>query len=345
MTVPPILEMPTCDDRIMWDIYLSANILPTVAACDELGMFALLDKTPMSSKDVAAALALTDEWAEILLGVLGALQLVRVQDGRFHLTDASRNFLLPESPYYRGFGLRRFAESNVAARLKRALTGDGTPNSERYVVRDWKEGELTLEQASTGMRTMHGLSFPSAVAMARNGDFSGVRRLLDVAGGSGGFSIALAQRLPEIRCTVAELPVVCELTQAYITQYGVAAQVDTLPLNMFFEQWPDGYDAIFFSCVLHDWALAQRTELIRRSFDALPVGGRIYVHEMLLNDAGDGPPGPALFSVNMRIGTAGKQFTAPELRAALEQAGFTDVSVQNTYGYFSLMSGRKRAHG
>jgi hypothetical protein len=43
----------------------------------------------------------------------------------------------------------------------------------------------------------------------------------------------------------------------------------------------------------------------------------------------------------MRIGTAGKQFTAPEMRAALEAAGFRDVTMQNTYGYFSLMRGRK----
>ena len=43
----------------------------------------------------------------------------------------------------------------------------------------------------------------------------------------------------------------------------------------------------------------------------------------------------------MRMGTAGKQFTAPELSQALEGAGFEQVDVQNTHGYFSLMSARK----
>lgn len=334
------LEVPTTDDRLMWDIYLSANILPSVAACDELGVFPLLNRQPCDRAEVAAELSIAEDWVEVLLGVLGALELVRVQDGRFHLTDSARTYLLPDSPYYRGFTLRRFAQNDVGQRLKRSLASTDS-TSDRYVVRDWSAGEITREQAEISTRTMHGLSFPSAVAMARVGDFTGVARLLDVAGGSGGFAIALAQHYPQLRCTVADLPVVCELAAELIDHYGVQDRVDTLPLNMFFEAWPTGYDAMFFSCVLHDWNLEQRTHLLRNAFGALPSGGRIYVHEMLLNDVGDGPPGPALFSVNMRIGTAGKQFSAPELRVALEREGFRDVAVQNTYGYFSLVSARR----
>ena len=293
MPTAPKLEVPTTDDRIMWDIYLSANILPSVAACDELGVFTLLDAEPLSRADVATRLNLAEDWVEVLLGVLGSLQLARVQDGRFHLTDTSRTYMLPESPYYRGFSLRRFAQNDVGARLKRSL-GSSSSTSDRYVVREWLPGEITREQAITSTRTMHGLSFPAAVAMARTGDFGGVQRLLDVAGGSGGFAIALAQQYSDLRCSVADLPIVCELTAEYITRYGVEDRVDSIALNMFFEPWPTGYDAMFFSCVLHDWGLEQRTELIQRAFDALPSGGRRYVHEMLLNDQGDGPAGPAL---------------------------------------------------
>jgi acetylserotonin N-methyltransferase len=335
-----LLEVPAGDSRVIWDIYLSATILPSVAACDEVGVFTLLEATPLNRAELATRLNLTEEWAEVLLGVLGAVDLVRVQDGRFHLTDSARSFFLPDSPFYAGFTLRRFAQNDVGARLKRAMSSAET-NSDRYVVRKWEPGDLTPEQVSISTRTMHGLSFAAAVAMARTGDFTGVTRLLDVAGGSGGFAIALAQQHPEMRCSVADLPIVCDLTREYIAQYGVADRVDAVPLNMFFEPWPTGYDAMFFSCVLHDWALPQRTELIQRAFDALPAGGSIYIHEMLLNDAGDGPTGPALFSINMRIGTAGKQFTAPEMRGALEDAGFRNVRVQNTYGYFSLMRGVK----
>src|SRR5437879_1120821 len=127
--------------------------------------------------------------------------------------------------------------------------------------------------------------------MARNGDFQGVRRLLDVAGGSGAFSIARVQRHPDIYSTVAALPTVCEVTMRYIVQYGVGDRVDTTGLNMFYEQWPVGYDAALLSNVLHDWSQEQRTQLIQRAHEALPSGGRLYIHEMLLSDAADGPFG------------------------------------------------------
>jgi hypothetical protein len=116
-----MLEPPSADSRLIWDIYFSAHILPVVALADELGVFALFEATPLSVKEAATRLNVTDEWAEILLGALASLQLVRLQDGRFHNADAARSFLLPTSPYYAGFSLRRFATRNVWERLKRAV--------------------------------------------------------------------------------------------------------------------------------------------------------------------------------------------------------------------------------
>jgi cyclopropane fatty-acyl-phospholipid synthase-like methyltransferase len=341
-----MLEPPTADPRIIWDIYFSAYMMPAVAVADEIGIFTVLEDSPSAAKDVAVRVHITDEWAEILLGALASLQLVRLQDGRFHNSDAARNFLLPTAPFYAGFSLRRFATRNVWERLKRALDSptdapSAATASSVYVVREWQPDEYPLQRAEEGVRTMHGLSFSAAVAMARNADFSSVNRLLDVAGGSGGFSIALAQRYPHLRCSVAELPVVCQITRRYLAEYGVEDRVDTLPLNMFYDPWPSGFDAVFFSCALHDWDLEHRTELMRRAFAALPAGGSIHIHEMLLEDNANGPVAPALYSLAMRIGTLGKQFTVPELREALQGVGFRDVSVQNTTHYFSLLSARK----
>jgi hypothetical protein len=328
---------------MIWNVLLSPQILPAVAVCDERGIFAALAAGALSTSEIAARLTLTEEWAEVLLGAAAALQLVRVMDGRFHLTDCARSFLLAESPFYAGAALRRFATRDGAAlgRLHRAMENSG-PSIERYEVREWQPGDLDPLQVEEGLRTLHSLSYPAALAMAGSVDLRQIHRVLDVAGGAGSFAIALAQRHPEVRCTVAELPVVCPMAQRFIEHYGVADRVDTVPLNMFYEDWPRGYDAVLLSSVLHDWDLPRRMQLLRRAFAALPVGGQILIHEQLLSDAADGPFGPALFSLDMRVGTLGKQFTAPELRGALTEVGFTDAGVVNTFGYFSLMSARKR---
>jgi len=336
------LQPPTGNHQLIWNILLSRYNLPLVAVADELGVFPSLASSPLSVDQAAPRFGLNRDWTQILLGALAALELVRLQDGRFHLTDTSRSFLLPDSPYYCGGTFQNFVKRDSdTEHLKRAMRSPDT-DSDRYIVRDWKPGEYSLETAEAGARALHGLSFATAVGTARNGDFREVRRLIDIAGGAGTFCIALALRHPELHCTVAELPSVCQVAQRYIRQFGVEDQVDTTPLNMFFDEWPTGYDAVLLSNVLHDWAFEQRALLLRRAFEALPLGGRIYVNEMLMSDTADGPMGPVLFNLNMRVGTMGKQFTAPELRGALEAAGFTDVSVTNTYAYFSLTTAYKR---
>ena len=110
---------------------------------------------------------------------------------------------------------------------------------------------------------------------------------------------------------------------------------------MFRGEWSSGYDAIFFCHLLHDWEGARRQHLLRRSFEALPPGGRLFVYEMLLSDAQGGPLTAALFSMCMVHVTLGKQFRAGQLSAEIGDAGFGDVSVEHMYAGYSLLSARK----
>ena len=66
----------------------------------------------------------------------------------------------------------------------------------------------------------------------------------------------------------------------------VGAGVDTCTVDMFRQAWPKGYDAIFMSNIFHDWDLEINTRLAASAFAALSSGGRIYLHEMLINEDG-----------------------------------------------------------
>ena len=276
---------------------------------------------------------------QALLGALAALGFLVKRGDRFHLTDAARNYLLPSSDYYwipmLGGGRGGAATRDMIATLRTENLGH-----DDRVSRRWERGEMSPEDAHSSNRRFHSHSMPAAVGLARNADFSGVSRLLDVAGGSGCYAIQLALQYPELRCTVADLPVVTADTVSYIRRYGCAGRVDTLGFNMFDDAWPSGYDAIFFSNVFHDWNAARRDDLARRAFEALPSRGRIFLHEMLLDDSEAGPLHASLFSV-MMLNTRGKQFSFLELCATLTAAGFTAPTVTHTYAYYSLVTATK----
>jgi len=276
------------------------------------------------------------------MAALAASDFVVKRQNVFHLTDVSRTYLLPNSEFYWIPMLRAVGTAQTSATaLMESVRTEHLGYDDR-ISRRWERGEMTAEEARGSNIRMHSHSLPAAVGLARNGDFEGVSRLLDIAGGSGCFSIALALHNPTLRCTVADLPPVAADTRRYIERYGCEDRVDTYPFNMFSDPWPTGYDAIFFSNVFHDWDARRREELAARSFAALPPGGRIYLHEMLLNDTTDGPLPAALFSI-MMLGLRGKQFSAPELNALLSGAGFVDTTVTPSYAYHSLVRATRPA--
>src|SRR5690606_25006572 len=116
----------------------------------------------------------------------------------------------------------------------------------------------------------------------------------------------------------------------------------TAGVNMFEETWPSGPDGHLFCNVFHDWSFDTNVQLARNSFDALPSGGRIFLHEILVDDDYTGPWPAAAFSIMMVLGTLGQQFSLAEFRDILEAAGFVDVQAERTGGgYYSLVSARK----
>jgi acetylserotonin N-methyltransferase len=321
---------------------LSQYQLPVVLAAEQLGIFELLDAAPADLSEISSRTKLSRRSVEALMAVLTALGFAVQRLGLFHLTDVARTYLVKGRDFYWLPMLRGVGSAQDASEVLLQLLHTDNLSRDTRISQRWERGEMTHEDARAGNRRMHSHSLPAALGLAKNGDFANVRRLLDMAGGSGCYSIALVARHPKLACTVADLPVVVADTRAYIERFGCQDRVATCALNMFEDAWPTGYDAILFSNVLHDWDPRRRDELLQRSFAALPPSGRIYFHEMLLNDTHDGPLEAALFSV-MMLGTRGKQFSAIELETMLADTGFVDVRVTHSYAYYSLIEATKPA--
>jgi acetylserotonin N-methyltransferase len=205
----------------------------------------------------------------------------------------------------------------------------------------WESGKIDEVAAKKITDFMHCHSIAPAVGIAQSFDFSGVRRMLDIGGGSGCYATSIAAANSGMRATIMDLPSVCAVARTYIEKAGVANRVDTTSIDMFREAWPKGYDAHFFANVFHDWSLDTCASLAASSFAALEPGGRIYLQEMLLDDSGDNPTPAVAFSLLMCLGTKGQQFTFLQLKRILEQAGFASVQARRSYGYYSIVSASK----
>ncbi len=100
-------------------------------------------------------------------------------------------------------------------------------------------------------------------------------------------------------------------------------------------------DIHFYSQIFHDWPLEKCQFLAKKSFDSLPSKGKIIIHEMLYNNDKSGPFIAAAASVAMLAWSEGQQFSGPELTELLSEAGFINIEVIPSIGYWSLVSGEK----
>jgi 3-hydroxy-5-methyl-1-naphthoate 3-O-methyltransferase len=333
----------TTDDRQIWDTWLAIYRLPVLTVADEVGTFSSLTARALTTSELAQSINVDARAAGIHLGLLAALGFVERREGRWRATAAARTWLHPAAQGYFGPLLRPFRASQpLHAQLLATLRPGVQATAHASAVAEWERGEMPPDLARTITAFMNAHSRAAAKGAALQPLFADVERVLDVGGGSAVFAIEIAKAWPALNATVMEIAAVCAEADRYIAEAKVADRVRTKAANMFTQDWPTGHDVHFLSNIFHDWSDDTCRLLARQSFSALPHGGRIVLHEMLMDDDGCGPLATAAFSLLMLLGTRGRQYTLAELRGFLESAGFSSVEAFSTGGgYYSLVVARK----
>jgi hypothetical protein len=291
---------------------------------------------------VAVALNVASRPAETLLAMCAAIGVVsRGADGLHALTPLAEDYLLDDSPAsFGGYLALLKASASVYSYegVKRAVITDAP---QAYGGEDWVKSHA--EQAALARDftyAMHSAAVAPASAWPDAVDLSGHRLMLDIGGGSGAHSIGAALRWRHLRALIVDIPSVCPVAGEIVAKYGLSDRVSTTVADMWDDPLPPA-DLHFYSMIYHDWPPWKCLSLTRKSFDSLEPGGRLIVHELLLHDDRPGPTAVAGYSVAMLLWTEGKQYSGSELSAMLVEAGFTDVEVKPTFGYWGIVTGLK----
>ena len=332
---------PRTDDRPLWDVTFAVYGYPALLLAHRLKLFPLLAEKARTLPEVCDALNIARRPVEAILTVATALGFLQLQGGRYSLTALAEDYLLESSPSYFGFFWDLIIDNYQIcsfASLEKAVLTD---SPQAYGGGDiFKSHEEQAELARRFTRGMHSISMASAYVWPGVIDLSGHLLMLDVAGGSGAHSIGATLKWPNLRALVFDLAPVCEVAEELIAERGLQGRVQTQVGDMWKDPFPSA-DLHFYSYIYHDWTPEKCRFLTAKSFKSLDSGGRLIVHEMLYNDEKTGPFAPAAFSMVMMGWTEGEQYSGRELSAMLREAGFRDVQVKPTFGYYSMVTGLK----
>jgi ubiquinone/menaquinone biosynthesis C-methylase UbiE len=285
-----------------------------------LGIFDALAEQPDDADRLARRLKLDREGTEILLVALHALDYVEFRNGRYRNSPAVEKFVLPDSPttlraYVGDFNRDMWDEFS---RVEEAIrTGESSglhsrdpddPYWERY------------------MRGLFDLTRLAGDDVARMIPARNPKRMLDLAGGHGGYAIAMCRRHSNLTATIVELEGAARIGRKIVREQGMADRIEFVVGDMFTSDLGQGYDVATAFQILHHFDQDVNVELLTRAREALRDGGTVAVLEQERPPTGErGSTIGALTGLLFYATSRARTYTAKELTTFVEAAGFNRV--------------------
>ena len=131
---------------------------------------------------------------------------------------------------------------------------------------------------------------------------------------------------PQLKATVFDLPTTRPFAEKTIQKFELSNMIDFRPGNYIEDELGDGYDVAWLSHILHGEGQDDCRQIIEKAVKALNPGGMILIHEFILDNTMDAPLFPALFSLNMLLGTSyGRAYSEEQLTGMLRDAGVKNI--------------------
>jgi demethylspheroidene O-methyltransferase len=151
-------------------------------------------------------------------------------------------------------------------------------------------------------------------------DFSQHRRMLDIGGGSGGFTLAIAKAASNLNFGIFDLPEVVETAKVRIAG---TTNVTLHPGSFKTDALPGDYDLVTLVRILHDHDDDVVTALLAKIRAALPAGGRLLIVEPMAETSAAPRMGDAYFGLYLWAMGSGRPRSLKKLQAMLANAGFS----------------------
>jgi len=304
----------------------------------KLDLFTPLATASLTAAELADKLTVPVRGLAMLLDALAALQLLDKEGDRYAATPFAGQFLSRSAPGYLGhIILHHHHLMESWSRLDEAVREDAP-------VRRRVSHEPSAEERESFLMGMFNLAMLNAPKVAAQVDLSGHRRLLDLGGGPGTYAIHFCQQNPQLQGVIFDLPTTRPFAETTLQRFDMAGRISFAAGDFLAGPIPGGFDVAWLSHVLHGEGPEGCAQLLANAVSALESGGLLLVQEFILDADRAAPLFPALFSLNMLLGTPqGKAYSEPELKELLQQAGLVEVKrlavdLPNGAG---IMAGRK----
>ena len=293
-----------------------------ILSAAELDFFSLLDGDFISAEDLADNLGLDKRATTRLLDCLVTFDLLEKKKDHY-LTTEKASCLSSKNP---DSVLPMINHMNTIWDNWSRLTDivrTGSNSKLRSVV-----DSTSKEDRSAFIGAMHVAAKRISTKIAEAYDLSPFKKLLDIGGGSGAYTIAFLKKNPKLNAVIFDLESVIPITKEKIAESGLQNRVRFVSGNFYEDTLPDGCDLALLSAIIHQNSPQQNLALYRKINHVLDPGGSLIIRDHIMDESRTNPPAGALFALNMLVNTpAGDTYTFNEVKDTMEAAGFAEIKL------------------
>jgi len=308
-----------------------------VIAAEQLLVFRKLNGRVLSAADIARRTGIHGKHCESFLDYLVLLGLLKKTKNRYSNSPlAKRHFIQGRTIEWTQLWSAECAKDFEAFTvLEDAITSG--KNWRRILGKERKPDYQLLQEDSKWARgftyALYDLNKPTAETLAKNLDLSQYRSLLDVGGGSGVMSMALARAHPNLKACVLDFKYVCAATREIIRKERMSRRVKAVAGDMN-KSIPGGFDIIMF------WDIGQIDDhVMKMAYESLPESGMVVRSCPPPRPRKSGkPPGRFLWEY---LSVRPKGQTKVDKINSLKKAGFGSVRYRRISQNIGLITGLK----
>ena len=284
-------------------------------AAVKLDVFTVIGGEQLTAEQVTDKLKGAERGVTRLLDALTAMELLVKTSGKYANTPSGQALLSKDSPKYIGHIIMHHHHLVESwSQLDRAVrSGKPVRSSSSFSQEEWRESFLL---------GMFNLAMGLAPTIVPLFDLSSKHHLLDLGGGPGTYAIHFCLQNAHLQATVYDLPTTRPFAEKTIAKFNLADRIKFVDGNYLNDPIEGSYDAVWMSHILHGEGPDDCRMMIKKAVEALKPGGMIIIHDFILNNDMDGPLFPALFSLNMLLGTdSGQSYSEAQIVEMLTAAG------------------------
>ena len=253
-------------------------------AAVKLELFTRLKRANLTSEEIALQIGANDRYMRALLDACVVLELMEKIGSRYRNTDVSETYLVKGETKYMGGNVILYTERMIGmAHLDSAVLNGN--------IDEWKGKKLNNELMTKEefvefwgdyMSDCHARAVAGQIdLLLNNTDLTGRKRLLDVAGGPGSYSIALCQKYPDLTAVLFDLKRTIALARPRIESAGLSNRITLLAGDWSTTPFGEGYDVVLFSGALSQVDMDMYRFLLKKAYASMAPGGLLIIQDVL----------------------------------------------------------------